>query len=121
MMDNNHITNGEERILKSFFAENKAELPDDGFTERVMDSLPHTARRRNFVWTMVCGLAAVVFFLLADGADRVRIFVTNATQGVMSSLSAVHLDEVNVQSIEAAVLVVLFLGIVSATENRSIL
>lgn len=121
MMDNNNITNGEERILKTFFAENKAELPDDGFTERVMDSLPQTARRRNFVWTMVCGLAAVVFFLLADGADRVRVFVTNAAQALTSGLSAVHFNAANMQAVAVAALVFLFLGIVNATENRSIL
>ena len=63
-MENDNINKEEERILERFFAESKTDLPDDGFTRRVMDSLPQKARRRNFVWTMVCVLAAAAFFLV---------------------------------------------------------
>ena len=89
-MENDNINKEEERILERFFAESKTDLPDDGFTRRVMDSLPQKARRRNCVWTMVCGLAAAAFFLLSDGAYSVRVFVTNAAQALTSSLSAVQ-------------------------------
>ena len=54
-MENDNINKEEERILERFFAESKTDLPDDGFTRRVMDSLPQTARRRNCVWSKHAG------------------------------------------------------------------
>ena len=46
-MENININKEEEQLLEHFFAETKIDLPDNGFTERVMDNLTQTVRLRN--------------------------------------------------------------------------
>lgn len=50
----------DELLVRKFFEENKAELPDDGFSQRVMRRLPDRARRLNRIWTAVCVVAGVL-------------------------------------------------------------
>lgn len=52
------------RLLASFFAGNVADVPDDGFTERVMQRLPRRRSRASRVWTWFCAIAGVVFLFV---------------------------------------------------------
>ena len=116
-MENININKEEEQLLEHFFAETKIDLPDNGFTERVMDNLTQTVRRRNYIWTVVCLLAAIILFLSSDGVNHVRVFATN----VVKSLLSIQLEQINLQAIGAAAFILLFLCIVNIEDNRSIL
>ena len=80
------MTEYENKRIVSFFEEYaRKEIADDGFSQRVMRSLPSHdyvyKQRLNRIWTAVCALAAVVLFVRADGfAD----FVVDAFTSTMS-------------------------------------
>ena len=112
-MENININKEEEQLLEHFFAETKIDLPDNGFTERVMDNLTQTVRRRNYIWTVVC--------LSSDGVNHVRVFATNVVKSLTNSLLSIQLEQINLQAIGAAAFILLFLCIVNIEDNRSIL
>ena len=62
------MTEYEDKRIVSFFEEYaRKEIADDGFSQRVMRSLPSHdyvyKQRLNRIWTAVCALAAVVLFV----------------------------------------------------------
>lgn len=56
----------DELLVRKFFDENKIELPDDGFSRRVMRRLPDRARRLNRIWTAVCLLLGALIAVKND-------------------------------------------------------
>ena len=44
----------DELLVRKFFEENKIEIPDAGFSRRVMRRLPDRTRRLNRNWTAIC-------------------------------------------------------------------
>lgn len=62
----------DDELLASFFTEQKAEIPDNGFSARVMHRLPRHARRLNQIWSVFCFAIAMVLFLLFDGIAELR-------------------------------------------------
>lgn len=66
----------DERLVQSFFDARRTELPDDGFTERVLRQLPHTRRLKLLQWwRLFCTAAAVVVFLTFDVINGVMDFL----------------------------------------------
>ena len=53
-MENENITREEELLVEHFFTECKTDLPDNGFTRRVMSNLPQKACRYNNIWSVLC-------------------------------------------------------------------
>ena len=47
-------TNNNDKLLKDFFREMKQEVPDDGFSKRLMRKLPEQPDRGWIVWTFAC-------------------------------------------------------------------
>ena len=57
------MTENNDKLLIDFFAENRQEIPDNGFTRRVMRHLPDRTRRISQVWvTFHAGISAVLCF-----------------------------------------------------------
>ena len=57
-----------DKLLKDFFSENKQEIADNGFTNRVMRQLPETADRSWIVWVFAAiGMAISIYFGLTSG------------------------------------------------------
>ncbi len=54
------LNENDDLLVRSFFADNRIDIADDGFTERVMRGLPSRAVRLNRIWTVICGLAGIV-------------------------------------------------------------
>jgi hypothetical protein len=120
-MENENITREEELLVEHFFTECKTDLPDNGFTRRVMSNLPHKACRYNNIWSVLCLLIAGVSFVLFDGVESVRVFMAHFAENMMNSLSTVHLNAASIQSLSAAALALLLLFVLNAFEKRSIL
>lgn len=57
----------DDKLLKQFFAEQKQEIADEGFSGRVMQHLPGRAQRLSGIWTSVCTAIAIVLFFVFDG------------------------------------------------------
>ena len=69
MTDNNmknefQVNAEDEKLLQTFFADCQTEIPDNGFSEKVMASLPaEKSIRLEHIWLAVClflGIAAFV-------------------------------------------------------------
>ena len=65
MMENN------DRLLEHFFADNRKEIADNGFTRRVMHRLPSHSRRLSQIWTIFCFTLALVLFVAFNGLQLV--------------------------------------------------
>ena len=52
----------DDKLLVAFFDENRQEIPDNGFTRRVMRHLPDRTRRISQLWVTFCFTLALVLF-----------------------------------------------------------
>ena len=87
-MDVDLLSASDEELLQAFFADNKmAEIPDDGFSDRVMQALPameteqsllefHIAlakrHRLEHLWTAVCVAIGVIAAVLCQGWEQIQ-------------------------------------------------
>lgn len=55
--------NKDDKMVERFLMEHSGEMPDRGFSHRVMRSLPDKAVRYNRVWTAVYGVAVVILLV----------------------------------------------------------
>jgi hypothetical protein len=61
-------TNETDKMLKNFFSGYKQEIPDNGFTLRVMRKLPEHTDRSWIVWVFAaCGMALSLYLGLSTG------------------------------------------------------
>ena len=67
------MTENNDKLLIDFFAENRLEIPDNGFTRRVMRHLPDRTRRISQVWVTFCFTLALVLFFVFDGLQQVLV------------------------------------------------
>ena len=75
MTDNNI----DEKLIASFFeAHQIGEIEDRGFSRRVMRRLPESRMRRlNTVWTLLCMVAVVVYFIMQQGTKVLLVALTH--------------------------------------------
>lgn len=61
----------DDKLLADFFAGNRQEIADNGFTRRVMHRLPDRTQRISQLWTAFCSTLALVLFVAFDGLQLV--------------------------------------------------
>lgn len=59
--------NNDDILVKKFFSENRIEVPDNGFSKRVMRRLPDRTRRISRLWTVVCVVIGLLIFIRNKG------------------------------------------------------
>ncbi len=69
--------NKDELLVKKFFEGNRIDLPDDGFSHRVMRRLPDRERRLNRLWTALCVVVGVVCCVKFDWIGGLSECVSN--------------------------------------------
>lgn len=58
------LSHEDERMLQAFFSDCKLEVPDDGFSEKVMRQLPQPVYRRlEYGWKVACLILGIAFLL----------------------------------------------------------
>lgn len=87
-MDTNRDMKSDDELLAQFFGASKPEIEDQGFSDRVMRSIPRRAVRRNQLWTTVCFAAAMAVFLLFDGIDELRVLASNIAGNIAGYLTS---------------------------------
>ena len=83
------MVENDEDILQKFFAEYTTEIEDDGFSQRVMQQLPKRQVNLNRIWTFICIVIGIAFFLLSDARQQLRVVFDNLVgdiSGVFSSI-----------------------------------
>lgn len=71
----------DDQLLQAFFADNRMEeVPDDGFSDRVMQALPDLEqekalakrRRLEHLWTAVCVAIGVIAAVVCQGWEQIQ-------------------------------------------------
>ena len=80
-MDMEPLSVSDEQLLQAFFADNMmAEIPDEGFSDKVMLSLPALEQERALVkrrrlehlWTAVCMAIGVIAAVVCQGWEQIQ-------------------------------------------------
>ena len=105
------MTENDEKLITSFFEDSRHHtLPDNGFSERVMRSLPENNYARMKClgrwWTATCVVAGILFFFLSDGFGHIKKIVYDVLMDIISVCVSV---EFNINTL--ATVVVLFISI----------
>jgi len=73
----------DEQLLQSFFADCRMDIPDDGFSDRVMQALPSSEmekevakrRRLEHLWTAACVAIGIVAAVVCQGWEQIQSFI----------------------------------------------
>lgn len=98
--------NKDELLVRKFFEENRTDIPDSGFTRRVMRRLPDRTRRLNRIWTAICVALGVVVAVKLDWLEALSSQVKNAADTVMAN----HVIADNPFLLFIGLLLLIFLG-----------
>ena len=99
------MTEIDDKMLKQFFNDNKNEVEDNGFSERVMSHLP--AQRLAKLWTLISFLLAITLFVILDGFQIIAGILRN----VFVSLVQNGAENVDPKSLLIALIVLVVIGI----------
>lgn len=91
----------DDLLLQSFFAEFKEDIPDNGFSERVMRQIPDTSHQRLARWWQVACVVVGVAFLCSGsvwGSLQDFLFTSKIDFMIQSSRVACSLVEAMGQS-----------------------
>ena len=99
------MTENDDKLLDSFFAEERQEVADNGFTRRVMRSLPRRSNRLARLWTAGGFALAAVLFVALDGLE----LLWNSLREAFTATLADGMAQTDPRSMAVAVVVVLFL------------
>ena len=94
----------DEQLLQSFFADCRMDIPDDGFSDRVMQALPSSEmekeaakrRRLEHLWTAACVAMGVVAAFVCQGWEQIQAFLYAMKIDFLLSGSHVLTQSINV-------------------------
>ena len=92
-MNQTFLAQDDEQLLQSFFADCQTELPDNGFSDRVMAALPSTEaekaaimrRRMEHVWTLVCVAIGLIAAVVCQGWEQIQGFLFSMKIDILMS------------------------------------
>lgn len=92
-MNQTSLAQDDEQLLQSFFADCQTELPDGGFSDRVMAALPSTEaekaavmrRRMEHVWTLVCVAIGLIAAVVCQGWEQIQGFLFSMKIDILMS------------------------------------
>jgi hypothetical protein len=84
--------NDDDQLLASFFTDNTINVPEDDFTERVMQHLPERSNRLARIWTWLCAIVGVVFLIATKSWLTIYMLLKNMLLGInLEQLSHINL------------------------------
>jgi len=94
----------DEQLLQSFFADCRMDIPDEGFSDRVMQALPSSEiemevvkrRRLEHLWTAACVVMGVVAAFVCQGWEQIQAFLYAMKIDFLLSGSHVLAQSINV-------------------------
>lgn len=94
------LSDDDEQMLQMFFAEHQEEIPDDGFSQRVMEHLPNASQRRlERWWQVICLVMGVAIIASSQWMASLRdsLFVSKVAGMMLLSKWACHFAEILAQ------------------------
>lgn len=110
-MDMNRITDDE--LVKQFLANNKKEVADKGFTERVMKSLPEK-KRINIPWLNI-SMSIIVLAILVYA----KVF-SKILNSILMALQDTYYDNFGVKDIKPEIIIVAIVVILLLTTSDKV-
>ena len=99
----------DDELVDLFFSQHKFEIEDNGFSERVIQSLPKSSWKTNRIWTVVCTLAAMVLFVVEGGFEWLQLLYYSMMGNTAGGIASVHFSTLSLHSILIAYLAVISL------------
>ena len=90
----------DEQMIQMFFADHQEEIPDDGFSQRVMQHLPAPSHRRMERWWQVACLVMGVIFIVSTrmvSSLEDSLFASKVTAMMLFSKALCSLGELVAQ------------------------
>lgn len=98
----------DEQLISKFMQNNKQEIADNGFSRKVMQKLPVSAKVWSDILTVACVISCCILFFAFDGfsliLQSVREVLQNQTMEIMNQPN-------NLQTLIAVIATVAFLSI----------
>lgn len=83
----------DDKLLSQFFADNRHEIEDNGFSHRVMRHLPHHCYKCIAqLWNVLTFILAIVLFVVLDGWELILQTLRETFNSVVLQSSAANLD-----------------------------
>ena len=102
----------DDKLIAEFFNENRLEIADKGFSEHVMRHLPPSrVSCLNRIWTVLCSIIGVAFFLLIDGIDSLRTALGNVLGDIIGYAASIDLYGVSPLMIVLTLFTIVLVGI----------
>ncbi|MBQ8047650.1 MAG: DUF5056 domain-containing protein [Prevotella sp.] len=109
----------DEALVEQFFMEHRqASIPDNGFAEKVMEAvaqLPAAQKPRvyqlNRIWSVACGVAAVIFLIRADALTQLKQCFWNIVNEVQNVFTAIDITSSTVVTLLLGSLTLLYVGL----------
>lgn len=117
-MEKDKLNKTDDELLEHFFGVSHFELPDEGFSSRVMQRLPQRARRMNQIWTTVCFAVAMALFVLFDGVAELRTMASNILGNAIGHIVSVQLNLYTLLLPLAALSILSLVGAYNVLANR---
>lgn len=101
------MTEIDDKMISQFFQNEKKEINDNGFSNRVMRHLPNRVDKLSNMWAAFCTAVAIILFFVFNGLEAILNILREAYSGTMQS-SIAHLD---LKSLLIAAIVLISLGV----------
>ena len=89
------MIDNDDKLLIDFLSERKPSVPDDGFSHRVMRSLPDRAYRLSRLWMYVCIVAGVALAVAGNAVGQLASVAIDVVANVVAGLSVVSTPHVS--------------------------
>jgi hypothetical protein len=98
----------DDELLAKFFENNKInDIPDDGFSDRVMHNLPRHNEWLNTLWTVVCAIAILLYFIIHNGFNVLKLAILNICGDVSGAAVSFNFGDITP--------ILIYIGIVTIT------
>ncbi|MBR7043378.1 MAG: DUF5056 domain-containing protein [Prevotella sp.] len=111
----------DEELVAMFFDENRQELADEGFSHQVMHRLPTRSVRLNRIWTALCSVVGIVFFILFDGFGQLKHLALTSLGNFESFLNSIELNGMTILMILAALWLFAAVAAWNLAEDRDVI
>lgn len=89
------MENNDDILLTKFFDSQRQDIADDGFSKMVMQRIPRQSARPYIIWRLICVVAGIILFFLADGIDTLRSVVVNSVVNMASYILSIDLSVIS--------------------------
>ncbi len=112
--------NSDDQIIKDYFKSKQVEIPDNGFTDKVMHHITSSERKlkmaRLFISCMMVAIGVVTLLLITESTPALLSILGKATEMSMNlnipSFSPDYLQALLMQQSSIALIIVVIMGII---------